>query len=139
MKDKELQKILTDLAEDPNSHPHYQLIQNKLFFHGKLVIPTTSSLIPILLKEFHSTVVGGHSGAYRTYRRLAGNVYWKGMMKTVQNFVKGCEVCQRNKYQATNPAGLLQPLPIPMAIWEDISMDFITGLPRSHGLDVYWL
>lgn len=92
-------------------------------------------MIPQLLKEFHSTPTGGHSGAYRTYRRLACNLFWKGMMKTVQNFAAECLVCQRQKYQATCPARLLQPLPIPSALWEDISMDFISGLPRSHSMD----
>ena len=57
------------------------------------------------------------------------------MKGTITNFVPACHVCQRSKYQASSPAGLLQPLPIPKAIWEEISMNFIVGLPKSKGFD----
>lgn len=77
----------------------------------------------------------GHSGFLRTYRRLADNFYWIGMKRSVQDFVKLCDVCQRQKYQAQSPAGLLQPLDIPNQIWEDISLDFVTALPKSKGFD----
>lgn len=92
-----------------------------------------------MLQEFHTTPQGGHSGFYRTYRRLAANVYWIGMKNSVQQFVKGCDVCQRQKYVATSPGGLLQPLPIPDRIWEELSMDFITGLPKIRGTDTIFV
>jgi transposase InsO family protein len=39
-------------------------------------------------------------------------------------------VCQRKKGETVKSPGTLQPLPIPLAIWKDISMDFIISLPK---------
>ncbi|MCH79682.1 transposon Tf2-1 polyprotein, partial [Trifolium medium] len=133
--DQELQKVIEELKTDMNSRPGYSYKQGVLLYEGRLVLSKMSVMIPMLLAEFHSTPQGGHSGFYRTYRRLAANVYWIGMKNTVQEFVKKCDVCQRQKYLASSPGGLLQPLPIPDRIWEDLSMDFITGLPKSKGYE----
>ncbi|PNY11636.1 transposon Ty3 gag-pol polyprotein [Trifolium pratense] len=97
--------------------------------------PVKSTLIAKLLQEFHTTPQGGHSGFYRTYRRIAANLYWLGMKNVVQEFVIACDICQRQKYLAASPGGLLQPLTIPNRIWEDISIDFIMGLPKSRGFE----
>lgn len=56
-------------------------------------------------------------------------------MVTVTKHVAACIACQQQMYQAISPTGLLQPLLIPKTIWDDISMDFITGLSRSNGFD----
>lgn len=60
------------------------------------------------------------------------------MFRRVQDYMARCLVCQKSKHEAMSPGGLLQPLPIPELIWEDISMDFITCLPKSQGFFGYY-
>jgi hypothetical protein len=59
-----------------------------------------------------------------------------GMKQDIRKFVAECEVCQCNKGETVKSLGTLQPLPIPLDIWKDISMDFITGLPKSGNKSV---
>jgi len=80
--------------------------------------------------------VGGHDGVIKTLKRLSTNFYWQHMRKEIKDFVARCLVCQQTKYSTSKPSGLLQPLPIPSNVWEDISLDFITGLPLSGGYSV---
>jgi hypothetical protein len=58
------------------------------------------------------------------------------MKQAVDDFIKQCVICQQAKHSHTHPAGLLQPLPIPQGVWQDLSMDFIEGLPKSQGYSV---
>jgi hypothetical protein len=53
------------------------------------------------------------------------------MKHDIHNFVAECDVCQHNKGETVKSSGTVQPLPIPPTIWKDISMDFITSLPKS--------
>jgi hypothetical protein len=53
------------------------------------------------------------------------------MNQDVRHYVKSCDSCQRIKASQQSPAGLLQPLAIPKVPWEQVSMDFITQLPKT--------
>jgi hypothetical protein len=58
------------------------------------------------------------------------------MKQDIHNFVAEFNVCQRNKGIIVKYPDTLQPLPIPPAIWREISMDFIKGLPKSTNKSV---
>lgn len=133
--DDKLRQLTQQLMVNPHGHPPFQLRGRHLMYQNRLVVPKQGSHIQKLLHEFHSSPIGGHSGFYRTYKRLMNVFYWDGMKRDIQNYVNACSVCQQNKYEALRPAGLLQPLPIPIQVWKDISMDFIVGLPKAHNVD----
>ena len=97
------------------------------------MLSAKSLLIPTILQTYHDSAPGGHTGFLRTYKRVAQDLFWPNMKNTIKNHVDRCHTCQVNKISSLSPAGLLQPLPIPDSIWEDNSMDFIEGLPKSQG------
>lgn len=53
--------------------------------------------------------------------------------KRVRDFITPCHICQQFKSEHLRSKGLLSPLPIPVQIWEDISLDFVDRLPSSEG------
>ncbi|MCI36826.1 hypothetical protein A2U01_0058049, partial [Trifolium medium] len=101
-----------------------------------MVIPTNNNIIQKILYEYYSSPIGGHAGITRTLARLSSQFYWPKMRDDVRTYIQQCTICQQAKTTNTLPAGLLQPLPIPQQVWEDIAMDFITGLPNSFGYTV---
>ena len=131
----QLARIKHDLEVGSDLWPKYSLHQGNLLYQGRLVLPYSSSLINAIMHEYHTGLVGGHSGFLRTYKRIMQEFYWIGMRGDIQKFVAECEVCQMNKTLTLSPAGALQPLPVPKLIWEDLTMDFIEGLPRSNGFN----
>lgn len=55
-------------------------------------------------------------------------------------YVAKCVTCSRVKAQHQNPYGNLEPLPVPMGKWDDLTINFITKLPntrKSH--DMIWV
>ena len=72
-------------------------------------------------------------GITKIIARLSENFEWPGMRNDVTKFVSQCMDCQHTKYETKRLASLLCPLPVPQRPWEDLSLDFITGLPSYHG------
>ncbi|WVZ03423.1 hypothetical protein V8G54_024229 [Vigna mungo] len=129
-------QLFKDVQNNPDTQEHYSIHQDLLFYKGKIWLNHDNPFIPVLLEEFQKTPLSGHTGVAKTLLRLQHNFYWKGMHEDVQHFVAHCATCLQTKYETKRPAGLLQPLSIPVEPWVDLSLDFITGLPIFQGYTV---
>ncbi|KAA0063393.1 pol protein [Cucumis melo var. makuwa] len=111
-----------------------------LLFERCLCMPLDSAVKTELLSEAHSSPFSMHPGSTKMYQDLKRVYWWRNMKREVAEFVSRCLVCRQVKAPRQKPAGLLQPLSIPEWKWENVSMDFITGLPRTlRGFTVIWV
>lgn len=131
--DEECQKLIAQLTLQPTRSSAYAYDQGLLRYKGKLYIGKEGDLRRKLLDQMHNSALRGHSGQQATYKRVKKVFYWPGLKREVEEMVKNCTICIQNKADNHSYAGLLQPLPVPYSIWQEIGMDFIEGLPRSEG------
>lgn len=127
--------IIEGIATKDTQFDHYQYEKGLIKFDGKLYVGNQKYLRTQILWEFHDSAVGGHSGQEVTFKRLSQMFFWPNLRREVNEYIAACDVCQRIKSGTQFLGGLLQPLPVPTQIWEDISLDFIEGLPKSGDKD----
>ena len=77
-----------------------------------------------------SRKITGRFGRDKTITDVENRFFWPRMKKQIAKVISQCKVCIRVK-QVNKNTCLYTPLPIPNKPWEDISMDFILGLPKT--------
>jgi hypothetical protein len=102
-----------------------------LWFESHIVVLKNHELRKQILDEAHLSKFSIHPDSSKMYHDLKQNFWWTRMKRKIAQHVAECDTCQRVKASHLKVAGTLQPLPIPSWKWEDISMDFIVGLPNT--------
>ncbi|WVZ62205.1 LOW QUALITY PROTEIN: hypothetical protein U9M48_011975 [Paspalum notatum var. saurae] len=111
-----------------------------VWYKNLICVPEVKEIRELILREAHETAYSIHPGSDKMYQDLKKTFWWYGMKREIAEFVAVCDICQRVKAEHQRPAGLLQPLKIPEWKWEEVGMDFITGLPRTQaGYDSIWV
>ena len=136
-----IEKIKQRLGEnDPRVACFHLDDEGVLWFKDRLVVSKDLELRKQILDEAHLSRYSIHPGSNKMYQDLKQRFWWTRMKREIARYVSECDTCRRVKASHLRPAGPLQPLSIPSWKWEDISMDFIVGLPKtSKGYDSIWV
>ena len=108
---------------------------HRLKYHNRLYVPEYKPLRIRLLRTHHKAAAAGHPGRSKTLELLKRTYYWPKIQADTDRFVSNCHVCQRSRTAHHALFGILHLLPIPNRPWQDIAMDYVTGLPWSRGYD----
>ena len=113
--------------------------QGILRFGTRLCVPNKPSLKQQIFEEAHCSAYSIHPGGTKMYQDKQ-IFWWNNMKREIAYYIACCNVCNLVKAEHQKPAGMLQPLEVPYWKWEEISMDFIVGLPKSsRGNDSIWV
>jgi hypothetical protein len=125
-------RLLQQLQDSKLGEP-WRMAKDLLLHGSRIYIPEHGDLRHQAIALAHTA---GHEGMQKTPQCLRGDFFIPSDHALVQDFVRTCSICQRNKTETLQPGGLLQPLDMLSQVWADILMDFAEGLPKVHGKSV---
>ncbi|GJZ44529.1 putative reverse transcriptase domain-containing protein [Tanacetum coccineum] len=94
----------------------------------------------VIMHESHKSKYSIHPGSDKMYQDMKKLYWWPNMKADIATYVSKCLTCARVKAEHQRPSGLLVQPEIPQWKWDNITMDFITKLPKSsQGYDTIWV
>ncbi|GJS85642.1 putative reverse transcriptase domain-containing protein [Tanacetum coccineum] len=111
-----------------------------LCLNGRSWLPCFGDLRSVIMHESHKSKYSIHPGSEKMYQDVKKLYWWPNMKADIATYVSKCLTCARVKAEHQRPSGLLVQPEIPEWKWDNITMDFITKLPRSsQGFDTIWV
>ncbi|GKF15163.1 putative reverse transcriptase domain-containing protein, partial [Tanacetum coccineum] len=111
-----------------------------LCLNGRSWIPNLCNLRELIMHESDKSKYSIHHGSDKMYQDLKKLYWWLNMKAEIATYVGKCLTCAKVKAEYQKPSGLLVQHVILVWKWENITMDFVTKLPKtSTGQDTIWV
>ncbi|GJR66816.1 putative reverse transcriptase domain-containing protein [Tanacetum coccineum] len=117
-------KTLTTLKLEPHA-------DGTLCFNSRSWLPCYGDLRTVIIHESHKSKYSIHPGSDKMYQDMKKLYWWPNMKANIATYVSKCLTCAKVKAEHQRPSGLLVQPDIPQWKWDNITMDFVTKLPRE--------
>nr|GEX69431.1 putative reverse transcriptase domain-containing protein [Tanacetum cinerariifolium] len=121
--------------------PIFEIRSNGILcFKEQIWLPLFGGIRDIIMHESHKSKYSIHPGLDKMYQDLKKLYWWLNMKADIATFISKCLTCAKVKVEHQKPFGLLQQPKILEWKWEKITMDFVSGVPRTpSGYDSIWV
>ncbi|GJR51364.1 hypothetical protein Tco_1401885 [Tanacetum coccineum] len=111
-----------------------------LCLNGRSWLPCYDDLRTVIMHESHKSKYSIHPGSEKMYQDVKKLYWWPNMKADIATYVSKCLTCAKVKAEHQRQSGLLVQPEIPQWKWDNITMDFVTKLPKSsQGYDTIWV
>lgn len=108
----------------------------KIVICQNIVITPEEDQIPIIIDQYHSGKRNFHRGVNETIRRIKEKYNWTNLIKDVENYIKKCENCQKNKILRKNLTNPLVITETPKTAFERINIDILEIPDKNYVLTI---
>lgn len=105
----------------------------------KIYIPEYDPLKLTVLQAHHDAPSAGHSSREKALVLVSCHYFMLKLQEYIAQYVQNCPTCRPTKPTTHGKHRVLLPLPIPQQEWQEVSRDFVAGLPEVRGTTPSWL
>ncbi|GJX03272.1 putative reverse transcriptase domain-containing protein, partial [Tanacetum coccineum] len=143
IKKEDVGGMLVENAKNPEAIRTEKLeprADGTLCLNGRSWLPCYGDLRTVIMHESHKSKYSIHPGSDKMYQDMKKLYWWPNMKADIATYVSKCLTCAKVKAEHQRPSGLLVQPKIPEWKWDNITMDFVTKLPKSsQGYDTIWV
>ncbi|GKB57457.1 putative reverse transcriptase domain-containing protein [Tanacetum coccineum] len=143
IKNEDVGGMLVENAKNPEAIRMEKLeprADGTLCLNGRSWLPCYGDLRTVIMHESHKSKYSIHPGSDKMYQDMKKLYWWPNMKADIATYVSKCLTCAKVKAEHQRPSGLLVQPKIPEWKWDNITMDFVTKLPKtSQGYDTIWV
>ncbi|GKA44642.1 putative reverse transcriptase domain-containing protein [Tanacetum coccineum] len=143
IKNEDVGGMLVENAKNPEAIRIKKLeprADGTLCLNRRSWLPCYGDLRTVIMHESHKSKYSIHPGSDKMYQDMKKLYWWPNMKADIATYVSKCLTCAKVKAEHQRPSGLLVQPKIPEWKWDNITMDFVTKLPKtSQGYDTIWV
>nr|GEW82374.1 putative reverse transcriptase domain-containing protein [Tanacetum cinerariifolium] len=114
-------------------------VNGTLCLNNRSWILCFDDLRALIIYESHKSKYSIHPGSDKMYQDLKKLYWWPNMKAEIATYVSKCLTCAKVKIEYQKPSGLFVQPEILQWKWKNITIDFVTKLPKTAtGQDKIW-